>query len=110
MNTKASGIHRDYNPENDPYPPLDAEDENFMHPPTPKIASIKKSLRVKPRYDLRNKMMYMWDDKTSTSTKKTQNIRCRRTDGSRYQERSNQYQHYRCRCINQRHFRERHEE
>ena len=52
-------------PENETYVDSDANDSDFVPKTKPKVAAKRRTSRVKPRYDLKNKVMYEWDEKTN---------------------------------------------
>ena len=52
-------------PEHETYVESDGNDSDFIPKTKPKVAVKKRTSRVKPRYDLKNKVMYEWDDKTN---------------------------------------------
>ena len=52
-------------PENETYVDSDANDSDFVPKTKPKVAAKRRTSRVKPRYDLKNKVMYEWDEKSN---------------------------------------------
>ena len=52
-------------PEHETYVESDGNDSDFIPKTKPKVSVKKRTSRVKPRYDLKNKVMYEWDDKTN---------------------------------------------
>ena len=66
-------------PETKKYVDSDANDSDFVPKTKLKVAAKRRTSRVKPRYDINNKVMYEWDEKKQVQQEAPQYIESGRT-------------------------------
>ena len=62
--------NRDYDLDYEPVMPSDADNEDLLPPPGPSPQPSKRTFRVKPRCDMSNNIMFVWDEKSKSFHKK----------------------------------------